>query len=85
MTGIQTTDATTNRTTDTRPTMIISCSEGEPRIHTGPLVRTRCQMSTLTMVEAELKTEVRDDIRAAIITANIIPLNPVMMTFARKQ
>ena len=30
------------------------------------------------MVDAELKIDVRDDIKAANITANIIPRNPVM-------
>ena len=32
------------------------------------------------MVEEELKMLVREDIRAASITANIIPLNPVGMS-----
>jgi len=35
------------------------------------------QMSIVKMVEAELKTEVREDMRAAIMTANIRPLRPV--------
>ena len=34
-------------------------------------------MSMVKMVEEELKIEVKDDIRAASITANIIPLAPV--------
>ena len=34
------------------------------------------QMSMEKMVEAELKTEVNDDMRAAIITANIRPRTP---------
>jgi hypothetical protein len=31
------------------------------------------------MVEAELKTEVNEDMRAAIITANIIPRRPIII------
>merc|ERR1711962_1680023 len=34
-------------------------------------------MSIVKIVEAELKTEVREDMRAAIITASINPLAPV--------
>ena len=37
------------------------------------------QMSMVKMVEAELKTEVREDMRAAIITASISPRSPVGM------
>jgi hypothetical protein len=33
-------------------------------------------MSMVKMVEAELKTEVSEDIRAAIITASIMPRSP---------
>ncbi len=33
-------------------------------------------MSMVKMVEAELKTEVREDMRAAIMTASIRPLSP---------
>ena len=35
------------------------------------------QMSIVKIVDAELKTEVREDMRAAIITANIRPRAPV--------
>ena len=34
-------------------------------------------MSMVNMVELELKMELRDDMRAAIMTANMIPLTPV--------
>jgi hypothetical protein len=36
----------------------------------------RVQISIVKIVEEELKMDVRDDIKAAIITANIIPDNP---------
>jgi len=40
------------------------------------LGRSRRQMSIVKIVELELKIEVREDINAAIITANIIPDSP---------
>lgn len=79
------TETATSNTTEIRPTIIISVSEGLPRLHAGPRVRIRCHMSTVTMVEVELKTEVREDIRAAIITASISPLKPVMRVFIGEQ
>ena len=38
------------------------------------------QISIVNIVDAELNTEVREDIRAAIMTANIRPLNPIIQT-----
>ena len=35
------------------------------------------QISMVKIVEAELKTEVKEDIMAAIITAKIKPFNPI--------
>ena len=35
-------------------------------------------MSIVNMVDAELKIDVRDDISAANITANIMPRNPIL-------
>ena len=46
--------------------------------------RTSFQMSMVKMVEEELKMEVREDIRAANITANIIPLKPGINFFFEK-
>ena len=36
------------------------------------------QISIVNIVDAELNTEVREDMRVAIMTANIRPLNPVI-------
>jgi len=38
--------------------------------------RMRCQMSMVKMVDEELNTDVSEDIRAAIIAANIRPFKP---------
>jgi hypothetical protein len=38
------------------------------------------QISIVNIVDAELNTEVREDIRAAIMTANMRPLNPIIQT-----
>jgi hypothetical protein len=43
------------------------------------LLRKRLQMSMVNMEEAELKMEVRDDMRAASSAANMTPLMPVGM------
>lgn len=48
--------------------MINSMSEG--------FLRIRVQISMVKMVELELKIDVRELIRAANITANIIPVKP---------
>ena len=42
------------------------------------LPRNLVQMSIVKIVDAELKTDVKEDMRAAIITASIRPLNPVI-------
>ena len=64
----------TKKMTKVLPTMRSSVSEG--------LALTLVQMSIVKMVEDELKIEVRDDIRAAIITASIRPRAPVMYILA---
>ena len=66
--GIQSTEIMTKNKTKNRPTISFSFSEGFCRI--------LGQISTVKIVEAELKTEVKEDIRAAIITANTSPVNP---------
>ncbi len=70
MTGIHSTLTATRMMTVHRPTTISSKSEA--------FLRISFQMSMVKMVEAELKMEVREDMRAANITANIIPLKPVV-------
>ena len=74
---------TSRRTrTKVRPTSNNSVSEGVLR-NLGPEAGERdnqsylVHMSMVKMVEAELKTEVREDMRAAIITASIRPLRPL--------
>ena len=44
----------------------------------GFVVRKRDHISIVKMVDAELKMDVSDDIRAANITANIIPRRPLL-------
>ena len=68
MTGIQMTDTITKTTTKHRPTMTFSVSEA--------LLRKFDQMSMVNIVEAELKIDVSEDMRAAIITASIAPAIP---------
>ena len=58
----------TKNNTKVLPTMSSSVSEG--------FLLNLVQMSMVKIVEEELKMEVREDIRAAIITANIRPLAP---------
>ena len=58
----------TKNNTKVLPTMSSSVSEG--------FLLNLVQISMVKMVEEELKMEVREDIRAAIITANIRPLAP---------
>ena len=58
----------TRNNTKVLPTMSSSVSEG--------FLLNLVQISMVKMVEEELKMEVREDIRAAIITANIRPLAP---------
>ena len=69
MMGIQAMLMATKNTTKVRPTMRSSVSEG--------FLLKRVQMSMVKIVEDELKMEVREDIKAAIITASINPLAPV--------
>ena len=70
MMGIQAMLTATKKMTKVLPTMRSSVSEG--------LALTLVQMSIVKMVEDELKIEVREDIRAAIITASIRPRAPVL-------
>ena len=58
----------TKNNTKVLPTMSSSVSEG--------FLLNLVQISMVKMVEEELKMEVREDISAAIITANIRPLAP---------
>lgn len=68
----------TTDATKVRPTMISSISDGFLVCHLpSNFFLTSVHMSMVKMVEAELKTEVREDIRAAIITASIRPLKPM--------
>jgi hypothetical protein len=60
---------TTKTITNTRPTIISSQSFAYGR--------TRFQMSIVNIVLLELNIDVSDDIRAAIITANIRPRAPL--------
>ena len=68
MMGIQAMLTATRKITKVRPTTSSSVSEGR--------VRTSGQMSIVKIVEEELKMEVREDMRAAIITASIRPRAP---------
>ena len=68
MMGIQAMLIATRNNTKVLPTMSSSVSEG--------FLLNLVQISMVKMVEEELKMEVREDIRAAIITANIRPLAP---------
>ncbi len=61
MTGIHKIDMTTKMTTKTRPTTISSTSV--------EFFLIRFHMSIVKMTEQELKTDVREDMSAAIITA----------------
>ena len=54
--------------TATRPTSISSMSDG--------FLRSLCHTSMVKMVEMELKTEVREEMRADIITDSIRPRTP---------
>ena len=68
MTGIQRIEIPTNIITKRRPIIISSTSLA--------LGLTRFQMSIVNMTLQELNTDVREDIKAAIITATIRPLAP---------
>ena len=68
MMGIQAMLIATKNNTKVLPTMSSSVSEG--------FLLNLVQISMVKMVEEELKMEVREDISAAIITANIRPLAP---------
>ena len=69
ITGIHMTEMITINPTTTRPTIICSVSEG--------FFLNLPHISMVKIVEEELKMDVSDDINAAIITANIMPDNPV--------
>lgn len=71
MMGIQAMLTATKKMTKVLPTMSSSVSEG--------LALILVQMSMVKMVEDELKIEVREDIKAAIITASIRPRAPVIV------
>ena len=68
MMGIQAILMATKRMTKERPRTRSSVSEG--------FLLNLVQTSMVKMVEEELKIEVRDDIRAAIITASMRPFRP---------
>ena len=68
MIGIHAMLMATRNITKVLPTTSNSVSDGFRRI--------RVQISIVKMVEDELKIDVREDIRAAIMTANISPLAP---------
>ena len=68
MTGIQMMEMITMMSTNARPTINSSTSLA--------FLRILVHMSIEKMVEEELKMEVREDMRAANITANIIPDRP---------
>lgn len=67
-------DITTIIKTKTRPTISSSTSVA--------CLRILVQMSMVKMVEEELKMEVREDMRAANITASISPDSPVSDTIS---
>ena len=71
MIGIQAMLIATRKMTKVLPTTRSSVSEG--------LFLTLVQMSIVKMVDDELKIEVREDMRAAIITASIRPRAPVVI------
>lgn len=75
MMGIQAMLTATKKMTKVLPTMSSSVSEG--------LALILVQMSMVKMVEDELKIEVREDIKAAIITASIRPRAPVMQMLVK--
>ena len=78
MIGIQAMLIATRKMTKVLPTTRSSVSEG--------LFLTLVQMSIVKMVDDELKIEVRDDMRAAIITASIRPRAPdVILYFIHNQ
>lgn len=85
MTGIQTTLTPTMAVTKILATTTSSTSDGgaESRLPSLPRLlhirRRWSQTSMVKMVEAELKIDVREVIRAAIITASISPANPEEM------
>ena len=68
MMGIQAMLTMSRTTTNILPTIKSSVSEA--------LFLNLVQISIVKIVEAELKTEVREDMRAAIMTASIKPRKP---------
>ena len=79
MTGIHSTEMATSTSTDTLPTMSCSTSISLSDFLAQAFFLTRAQMSTVKIVEEELKIEVKEDIRAAIITASMIPRRPFFL------
>ena len=71
------TEITTKTRTKSLPTMSCSISISINDFFLKAVARIRIQMSIVKMVDAELKMEVKEDMRAAIITANIMPRRPV--------
>jgi len=64
------------RSTESLPTIICSNSIDFVLLPFQAFRRRQVQISIVKMVEAELKIEVKEDIKAAIITANMQPLRP---------
>jgi hypothetical protein len=69
MTGIHKIETTTSTTTKSLPTIMSSQS-----FDLGRILR---QISIVKMALLELKIDVNEDMSAAIITANMMPLAPV--------
>ena len=67
---------TIRRKTEILPTISCSSSTSFADLFFQDFFLRQVQMSIVNIVEAELNTEVKEDIRAAIITANIEPLKP---------
>ena len=76
ITGIQSTDIITIPRTEDLPTISCSISTWRELLVRQALRRITAQMSIVKMVDAELKTEVSEDIRAANITDSIRPRRP---------
>lgn len=76
MTGIHKTETMTMAKTDALPTMSCSISTVRGCMPFQTLRRSTAQMSIVKIVDAELNTDVREDIKAANITDSINPRNP---------
>ena len=73
------TEITINTRTKSLPTTNFSKSIKRGSIVDQDFRRILCQMSIVKIVEDELKIEVKEDINAANITANINPRRPKIM------